>query len=37
LMFVKIAEELGIHSILHTDYQSTLSKLSLLGLKLDRN
>jgi putative hydrolase of the HAD superfamily len=31
-MFVKIAEELGIRSILHTDYASTRAKLGSLGL-----
>jgi putative hydrolase of the HAD superfamily len=31
-MFVKIAEGLGIRSILHTDYKSTCIKLSVLGL-----
>jgi len=33
-MFVDIARDLGIRSILHTDYKSTRSELSLLGLKL---
>ncbi len=33
-MFVKIAEGLGIRSILHTDYKSTCSKLSALGLNV---
>jgi putative hydrolase of the HAD superfamily len=33
-MFVDIARDLGIRSILHTDYQSTRSELSLLGLKI---
>lgn len=33
-MFVQIAESLGIRSILHTDYKSTLSLLAALGLKL---
>ena len=33
-MFVRIAESLGIRSILHTDYQSTRAKLSALGLKI---
>jgi putative hydrolase of the HAD superfamily len=33
-MFVQVAEGLGIRSILHTDYQSTRSKLSALGLKI---
>ncbi len=32
-MFVKIAEGLGIRSILHTDYKSTYAKLSAFGLK----
>ena len=31
-MFVQIAEELGIRSILHTDYKSTCSKLASFGL-----
>ncbi|HEY5235021.1 MAG TPA: HAD family hydrolase [Rhabdochlamydiaceae bacterium] len=31
-MFVEIAESLGIRSILHTDYRSTLKKLASLGL-----
>ena len=34
-MFVRIAEGLGIRSILHTDYRSTRAKLSALGLKAD--
>ena len=33
-MFVDVARDLGIRSILHTDYKSTRSELSLLGLKL---
>ncbi len=33
-MFVKIAEGLGIRSILHTDFQSTCAKLSAFGLKI---
>jgi putative hydrolase of the HAD superfamily len=33
-MFVDVARDLGIRSILHTDYISTSSELSLLGLKL---
>lgn len=33
-MFVKIADGLGIRSILHTDYKSTCSKLSALGLNV---
>ena len=32
-MFVQIAEELGIRSILHTDYQSTCEKLASFGLQ----
>jgi putative hydrolase of the HAD superfamily len=31
-MFVQIAEGLGIRSILHTDYKSTLAKLASFGL-----
>jgi putative hydrolase of the HAD superfamily len=31
-MFVKIAEGLGIRSILHADYKSTLAKLASFGL-----
>jgi putative hydrolase of the HAD superfamily len=34
-MFVQIAESMGIHSILHSDYESTREKLSSLGLQLD--
>jgi len=33
-MFVKIAEGLGIRSILHTDYKSTCVKLASFGLEL---
>ncbi|MHB8853294.1 MAG: HAD-IA family hydrolase [Ignavibacteriaceae bacterium] len=33
-MFVKIAEGLGIRSILHRDYKSSCAKLSELGLKI---
>jgi putative hydrolase of the HAD superfamily len=33
-MFVRIAEGLGIRSILHTDYKSTCAKLSAFGLKV---
>jgi len=33
-MFVEIAEGLGIRSILHTNYKSTHTKLSALGLGL---
>ncbi len=32
-MFVKIAEGLGIRSILHTDYKSTRAKLASFGLE----
>jgi putative hydrolase of the HAD superfamily len=32
-MFVRIAEGLGIRSILHTDYKSTCAKLALFGLQ----
>ena len=34
-MFVQIADGLGIHGLLHTDYQSTCKKLASLGLSLD--
>ena len=34
-MFVKIAEGLGIKSILHTDYKSTQAKLASLGLEVN--
>ena len=34
-MFVQIAEELGIRSILHADYKSTCAKLDSLGLQND--
>ena len=34
LMFVQVAEGLGIRSILHTNYKSTRAKLSALGLKV---
>lgn len=33
-MFVQIAEGLGVRSILHTDYKTTRTKLSALGLKI---
>lgn len=36
-MFVNIAENMGIKSILHTDYQSTCKKLAQVGLKVDTN
>jgi len=32
-MFVQIAEDLGIRSILHTDYKSTCAKLASFGLE----
>ena len=32
-MFVKIAEGMGIRSILHTDYKSTCAKLASFGLQ----
>jgi putative hydrolase of the HAD superfamily len=32
-MFVRIAEGMGIRSILHTDYRSTRAQLAALGLK----
>ena len=34
-MFVEVAEDLGIRSILHTDYKSTRAKLASLGLQND--
>jgi putative hydrolase of the HAD superfamily len=34
-MFVKVAEGLGIRSILHTDYRSTCNKLASFGLPND--
>jgi putative hydrolase of the HAD superfamily len=34
-MFVQIAEDLGIRSILHTDYKSTCAKLASLGLRAE--
>jgi putative hydrolase of the HAD superfamily len=34
-MFVRIAEGLGIRSILHTDYNSTCAKLASFGLQPD--
>jgi putative hydrolase of the HAD superfamily len=33
-MFVKVAEGLGIRSILHTDYNSTRAKLASFGLQI---
>ncbi len=35
-MFVKIAEGLGIRSILHTDYESTCAALAVFGLQNDK-
>jgi putative hydrolase of the HAD superfamily len=35
-MFVRIAEGLGIRSILHTDYESTRTRLASFGLGQDR-
>lgn len=35
LMFVQVAETLGIHGVHHTDYSSTCAKLAALGLKLE--
>jgi putative hydrolase of the HAD superfamily len=35
LMFVQVAETLGIRGIHHTDYNSTCDKLAALGLKLE--
>ena len=32
-MFVQVAEGLGIHGILHTDYRSTCAKLASFGLQ----
>jgi putative hydrolase of the HAD superfamily len=32
-MFVEIVEDMGIRSILHTDYKTTCAKLALLGLQ----
>jgi putative hydrolase of the HAD superfamily len=32
LLFVQVAEDLGFHSILHTDYESTCAKLASFGL-----
>lgn len=34
-MFVQVAEAMGLQSLLHKDYQTTLKKLALLGLKTD--
>ncbi len=35
LMFVQIAETLGIHGIHHTNYASTRARLASLGLQLE--
>ena len=35
LMFAQIAEDLGIRSILHTDYPSTCAQLASFGLQYD--
>jgi putative hydrolase of the HAD superfamily len=35
LMFVQIAEGMGMHSVLHADYTSTCAKLASLGLRQD--
>jgi len=34
-LFVQIAEEFGMRGLLHTDYQSTTTKLAGLGLRID--
>lgn len=34
-LFVEIAQELGIQSVLHDDYQSTRDKLAAFGLTID--
>jgi putative hydrolase of the HAD superfamily len=34
-MFIQVAEGLGIRSLLHTDYASTVSRLAALGLRQD--
>jgi putative hydrolase of the HAD superfamily len=34
MMFVQIAEKLGIHGIRHTDYNSTRLQLESYGLKI---
>jgi putative hydrolase of the HAD superfamily len=34
-MFVRIAEDLGIRAILHTDYRSTCAKLNTFGVRND--
>jgi len=32
-MFIQVAEEFGIHGIVHTDYESTRAKPAVLGLE----
>jgi HAD superfamily hydrolase (TIGR01509 family) len=34
-MFVEIADRLGMHGILHVDYESTCAKLASLGIETD--
>jgi putative hydrolase of the HAD superfamily len=34
-MFVQIAEDMGIRSVLHVDYRTTCAKLAALGLQND--
>lgn len=34
-MFIHVAEGMGIQSVLHTDFRSTIAKLALLGLLVD--
>jgi FMN phosphatase YigB (HAD superfamily) len=36
-LFVQIAEDFGIRSILHTDYKSTCAKLAALGLNISES
>ena len=36
-MFVRVAESLGIRSILHTDYRSTCAKMASFGLQNDES
>ncbi len=35
-MYVRIAKGLGIRSILHTDYKSTVAQLAAIGLPIDK-
>jgi len=37
LMFVEVAECLGIRGICHTDYQTTCAKLASFGLEVEKN